>query len=310
MKIRGLLFTTICIIFSGFVVAGRVDISLDPTDWIDNGSVSGARTLTQTGQGYLRATCNTYRGSIQYRTKDSYNLQGAVVRYQWRVNCGDNYCWTYDGCSPWGRMSSQALTTHHSWASSIVISTNTWIYTEVRFNIDRTWSANYSYNGYGQGGINTNSGTITESNWDLLANSFVHKMVGDGYANSFYYEIAELYYETPGPDIEIVNPADGAAFSPNELISFEATASGGAEPYAFDWESDVGQRCSAGAMDAGCGTRDNANPSGDRYFDLAQRGPEGRGVPSGRPSDKQHGHPHAILYDQRAAAASVGGDGR
>jgi hypothetical protein len=239
MKIRGLLFTTICIIFSGFVVAGRVDISLDPTDWIDNGSVSGARTLTQTGQGYLRATCNTYRGSIHYRTKDSYNLQGAVVRYQWRVNCGDNYCWTYDGCSPWGRMSSQALTTHHSWASSIVISTNIWIYTEVRFNIDRTWSANYSYNGYGQGGINTNSGTITESNWDLLANSFVHKMVGDGYANSFYYEIAELYYETPGPDIEIVNPADGAAFSPNELISFEATASGGAEPYAFDWESDV-----------------------------------------------------------------------
>ena len=40
------------------------------------------------------------------------------------------------------------LTTHHSWAGSIVISNNTWIYTQIVDNPDKSWSYNYSYAGY------------------------------------------------------------------------------------------------------------------------------------------------------------------
>lgn len=238
MKTHAVL-TVFVILFVFSAYGERVDISLDPAHWMDYGTVTSPRTLTQTAEGYLRATCNTSNGSIYYRTVNTYNFQGATVRYKWRVNCGGNYCWTQDGCYPWGRMATQNLTTNHSWISSIVISTNVWIYTEVRFNTNRTWSINYSYSGYGEGGINSNAGTITETNWNLLANSFIHKLLGDGYAYSFYYEIAEAYYETPGPQPAIVSPADGTAFSPEESISFEATASGGTEPYVFEWESDI-----------------------------------------------------------------------
>ena len=226
-------------IFVGLAAGGRVDISLAPSDWIDNGTVTSARALSQTAEGYLRATCNAYRGHINYRTKDTFNAQGATVRYKWRAYCGGSYCWTQDGAYPWGRMSTYSFSTHHSWASSIVISSNTWIFTEIHFNNDRTWSADYSYTGYGNGGINHNSGTITEANWALLANSFLSKLVGDGYANSFYYEIAEAYYEIPGPQVEITGPTDGAVYDPNELISFSAAATGGTPPYTFEWESDI-----------------------------------------------------------------------
>lgn len=227
------------LLFVGISVGGRVDISLNPADWMDNGTVTSARALTQAAEGYLRATCNTYRGHINYRTKDTFNFQGATIRYKWRANCAGNYSWTQDGAYPWGRMSTYALSTNHSWASSIVISSNTWIYTEIKFNDNRTWSGDYSYTGYGNGGINHNSGTITEANWELLAASFLSKLIGDGYANSFYYEIAEAYYETPGPQVQIISPAEGAVFDPNEMISFSATATGGTLPYTFEWESDI-----------------------------------------------------------------------
>jgi hypothetical protein len=236
--------TLVCIIvcggfLTGLAAGGRVDISLAPADWIDNGTVTSPRTLTQTAEGYLRATCNAYRGHIYYRSKDTYNFQGATVRYKWRAYCGGSYCWTQDGAYPWGRMSTYSFSTHHSWASSIVISSNTWIFTEIHFNNDRTWSADYSYTGYGNGGINRNSGTITEANWALLATSFLSKLVGDGYANSFYYEIAEAYYDIPGPQVEITSPADGTVFDPNDEITFSAAATGGTPPYTYEWESDI-----------------------------------------------------------------------
>lgn len=241
MKTCRLFIFGLFLFLAGLSAHGRIDISLAPSDWTEHGTVTSPRTLTQTAEGYLRATCNAWRGHVNYRTKDTYNFQGAVVRYKWRVNCGGNYCWTQDGCYPWGRMAAYNLTTHHSWASSIVISTNTWIYTEILFNENRTWSINYSYSGYGAGGITVNSGTISDVNWDLLANSFAHKLVGDGYANSFYYEIAEAYYIPPEKDlsVDISHPADGAGFTPDELIHFEAFADGGTEPYEFEWKSDI-----------------------------------------------------------------------
>lgn len=239
MRTRLLAFAILNISFVGLAAAGRVDISLSPSEWMDYGAQTSARALSQTPEGYLRAACNTYRGYINYRTTNTYNFQGAAIRYKWRVNCGGGaYCWNQDGAYPWSRMSASNLTTSHSWAGSIVISNNTWIYTELHFNKDRTWSADYSYTGYGNGGINRNSGTITEANWTYLADSFLSKYVGDGYANSFYFEIAEAYLETPGPQTAITSPAEGAVFDPNEPILFSAAVTGGTEPYGFEWASD------------------------------------------------------------------------
>lgn len=220
-------------------VAEQNAISLDPAEWRMIGT-SYAGVLTQIPEGGLRVTCNSYRGYISYGSPQLYNFQGSVVRYKWRMYCGGQYAWTQDAVYPYSKMATQNLTTHHSWASSIVISSNVWIYTELRFNEDRTWTSDYSYTGYGQGGINHNSGAITDAAWDLLANSYLYKYMGDGYANSFYYEIAEAYYITPGIDLEITSPAEDPTYAePGQSIHFEAEASGGAEPYLFSWESDI-----------------------------------------------------------------------
>ncbi|MBN2511477.1 MAG: hypothetical protein JXB18_00935, partial [Sedimentisphaerales bacterium] len=239
-KIVFLLFVLLCTP----VFASEVSISLNPANWIKYRSDSATAVLTQNADGSLRATCNTYRGWMWYRTQDTYNLQGATIRYKWRMHCANNYAWTQDGLYPWAKMSPQNLTTHHSWASSIVISTNTWIYTEVHFNQDRTWTSDYSYNNYqGQPGstrITGNSGVISDANWDLLANSCLNKYMGDGYASSFYFEIGEAYYTAPEPKIEITQPAQDTIFKNGDLVTLAVELISGAQPpYSFTWTSDI-----------------------------------------------------------------------
>lgn len=227
-------------ILVNFTHAGQVNISLHPNDWSDYGIVTASRSLTQTTEGYLRATCNQYRGYISYRSNEEHNLQGAIVRYKWRLNCGGNYCWTKDGVYPYSRMAPQNLTTHHSWAGSLLISTNTWIYTELRFNLDRTWSADYSYSGYGKGGLTQNSGTITDTAWDSLASSFLHKYAGDGYNSSSYFDIAEAFIVTSGPSVEITSPPSDPFYAEfNVPILFQGNVTKGIPPYTFHWESNI-----------------------------------------------------------------------
>jgi hypothetical protein len=66
-----------------------------------------------------------------------------------------------------------------------------------------------------------------------LATSFLSKLIGVGYDNSFYYEIAEAYYETHGPQVTNHQPGGWWVFYTNEMVSFSATATGGTLPYSF-----------------------------------------------------------------------------
>ena len=120
------LFATTLVLLTGFFTYGHVDISLDPDDWIDHMeivNITSPRSLTQTDEGYLRATCYQQRGVINYRTKDTYNFQETVVRYKWRVfaysNSSEVFSFTYDGVFPWRRMTTVGLSTSHAWVDGL-----------------------------------------------------------------------------------------------------------------------------------------------------------------------------------------------
>ncbi|MBN1127111.1 MAG: hypothetical protein JXA82_19065 [Sedimentisphaerales bacterium] len=234
----------LCFIVIHFAMtyANIVPISLAPEDWELYGTPSGSYSFSQTPEGYLRVTSG-YRVHVGVKSKTTVNLQGpATLRYKWRINTGGVYGATQDAPEPLSRMGSSYMTAHHSWAGSIVISNNTWIYTEVVINADKTLDYCYSYSSYGGAPIHsglTGTYTLNDTQWDTLADADIHKTITDCYTSSPYFEIAEAYAEIAGFAATINSPPDDSYFTPDQSVSLSASAELGVEPYTFSWESDV-----------------------------------------------------------------------
>lgn len=223
--------------------AATVPISLAPADWELNGTPTGSYSFTQTAEGYLRVTSSYRPSAIGVRSKTVFNLQGpATLRYKWRFNTAGQYGATHDGPTPFGRLGSTYMTVHHSWAGSIVISNNTWIYTEVIVHENKTVDFRYSYGGYGGAPIHSalvGTYTLNDAQWDALATSVLTKWIGDCYTSAPYFEIGEATVETADPPLVIASPTDGSYVRSDETITLSAAADFGVEPYTFSWASDV-----------------------------------------------------------------------
>ncbi|AQQ71014.1 delta-60 repeat domain protein [Limihaloglobus sulfuriphilus] len=227
----------VVLVFVASLFAYNSPVSLHPDDWSEYTSTTSSYTKSETPEGYLRVTCNTYRGTVRLKCNETFNLQGSTLRYKWRVNNGSVYGATSNGVSG---ATLSSFSTYHSWAGSIVISNNTWIYTEVVVNDDKTWSYDHSYSGYGQGGIKHSSSTASDDLWDMFADSILHMTIVDTYLNSYYFEIAEAYVIRPGVELQITKPSDGSFYKPGAPVQFTAQVTEGAPPYQFSWDSDIG----------------------------------------------------------------------
>ena len=221
------------------IFASNVNISLNPEDWSEYRTYTDPYTKTTTPEGYLRVTSNKYRGNVNLKSDTIFNLQNATLRYKWLVNNGSVYGATGDGPNGISTLARPFFSTHHSWAGSIIINSNTWIYTEVIVNPDKTWSYDYSYTGYGEGGISHGSSTASDTIWEAFGECFIHKNIGDTYLNSSYFDIAEAYLIKAGPSLEIIEPQESSYFQHNELITFSANIIDGDNPYELSWESDI-----------------------------------------------------------------------
>jgi len=237
----------VCVLAAVMVCLGSswgatVSISLAPEDWELYGTPSGSYRLSQTPEGYLRVT-GSYRGHVGVKSKTTANMQGpAVLRYKWRINTTGAYGATVDGPEPLSRMGASYMTVHHSWAGSIVISNNRWIYTQAVIHADKTLDYSYSYVDYGGAPIDSRlvgSYTLTDAQWEKLADADIHKSLTDCYTSAPYFEIAEAYVERAVFSVTIHSPADGTYVRPEQSVLLSATAASGTEPYAFMWQSDV-----------------------------------------------------------------------
>ena len=192
------------------VFASPINLSLHPHDWTrDTGYPNqGPATITQTEDGYLRGTKTTGTGgspsALDAQTEATYNFQNATLRYQWLVNGQGSYSAILSGTKSdipqtYHYDDNSWLSTHHSWSGSEVIESNTWLYTEVKFN-ETGYDYTVSYSGYGGndflfGTRAYNNGSTT---WNNLADAHFWFRLVDNYRPNVYFEVAEAYI-TPVP---------------------------------------------------------------------------------------------------------------
>ena len=148
--------------------ADTVNLSLDPADWTDYAANTSYSKATIGGN--LRFTSHAYRGTVQVKTAYNFNWQNATLQYKWRINGNGSYCWTGAAPQGWWTLGTN-LTTGWSWYSILVVD-NRWIYAEMTVHPDKTLSYDYSYDGYGQGGINHGAFALNDTQWDSLTDTF------------------------------------------------------------------------------------------------------------------------------------------
>ncbi|MDD5007767.1 MAG: beta-propeller fold lactonase family protein [Syntrophorhabdaceae bacterium] len=185
-------------IVKGGVSSPTINISLLPADWIEDttyGWVSDNYYKETTGTGSLRvvrtAVGGGFGGGVNLRTDGTYNFQDSIFRYKWRMNGQGSYAatWNGPGAGFWGLGGN--ITTGWSYAGSLLVDSDQWIYTELQINSDLSYTVDLSYTGYGLGGIYHTAGTLAQSSYDALNNTWFRHRIVDNYANGAYFEIAE-----------------------------------------------------------------------------------------------------------------------
>ena len=147
-------------------------------------------------------------------SKTSYNLTEATLYFKWMANGGG----TYMGVSGEPEWISREelyrpatygwLTTSWSYGGSTVISDNTWYYTTLQINPDHTYTTSTATNGYNDGILRTDTGSITEADWARLSNISIASQLGDNYGStSAWMILGEVKLEGASPV-----PLPGAAW--------------------------------------------------------------------------------------------------
>ena len=186
------------------VQASTIDVPLDSASWFkyppDNYQVGPAKgTLTNNAEGHLVATKTTATGGSSYflgrDTVATYDLRGATLQYQWKLNGQGTYSGTYNGVlsETHGGLAYDKLTTGWSYAGSILIPSNTWIYTEYKFS-EAGLLLDYSISKVSYGGKDFVYGTkkFNPDSWAMLATARPFVWIGDNYAAGAQFELAKM----------------------------------------------------------------------------------------------------------------------
>jgi hypothetical protein len=221
-----LLFSILIFGMTATANAAVIDVSLNPIDWektnlvISGTNYQGPSTVANTVDGHLRGTKTTATGGTNYslgiHTQDTYDFQYATLRYKWLLNGQGNYSGIYSGVDVGDGHShlinnvdpnapyAAFLTTHHSWAGSEVITSNSWLWTELVFS-ETGYDFAVSKTGYGNTDYLHGTKSIAPATWAALANAHPFFQLGDNYTAGAYFEVAELSITTP--DASVPEPA-------------------------------------------------------------------------------------------------------
>jgi len=210
--------TTGCtlLIFLGFACltqAATINISLAPADWHLSdypNQDTPTPTITQVGS-YLQGTVLSGNGGTGYgmeiETNNKYDFRNASLRFQWRVNGLKAYSqsvttlWT-----PLGDVghrlamngTDSAFTTDHSYAGSQLITDDTWLYTEVKYN-STGYDFSVSYGDYDETTISHGTYNFGIDISAKLADAAFQYRLADNYSAGQYFQLGEVVLTTPDP---------------------------------------------------------------------------------------------------------------
>lgn len=161
-------------------------------------------TLTDSLQGHLVATKTSATGGTNWflgrDTVDTYDLQGATLHYQWKVNGQGSYAGTFNGLltvDHKGLAYYKPMTTGWTFNNSLLIPSDTWLYTEYKFSeAGTTWEYSIGTGAYGAQNIAHGTSTMAPTSWTALATARPFIWLGDNYQAGAYFELAEMTIET------------------------------------------------------------------------------------------------------------------
>lgn len=196
------------------VQALTIHVPLDAGSWIKYPPIAEAGvpgqvgstmgTLTNNLQGHLVATKTTATGGTNWflgrDTVETYDLQGATLQYQWKLNGQDTYAGTYNGLltdDHKGLAYYKPMTTGWSYNNSLLIPSDTWLYTEYKFSeAGNTWEYSIGTGTYGATNLAHGISTMAPASWTALATARPFIWLGDNYAAGAYLELAAMTIET------------------------------------------------------------------------------------------------------------------
>ena len=162
-------------------VGGLQNVSLDLNNWM-KGSCGN---WEQTAEG-IKAYGDDYRGWNYIESKTIFNLVDKELYIKWMANGGG----TFSGFGPWiyGVLDlGEDFSTNNPCCRTYtaLIANNTWFYTRIKINADKSWyhvtcTGNYDTNG---GTVfSSRSGTIPDDQWQLVDKANIAFRSGDAYA--------------------------------------------------------------------------------------------------------------------------------
>ena len=149
----------------------------------------------ETSEG-LKVYGTAYRGGNSIFSKSFYNFRDSELLVKWMPNGGDGYNYAHFH-SHINRICRIGGMTHHPhYLHDTRIYDNTWYYTRIKINTDRTYAAIMSTGDYDINGglvVRSDSGTISDDVWEYIEKTNIRMAFGDNYAGtSAYMIIAEV----------------------------------------------------------------------------------------------------------------------
>jgi len=140
----------------------------------------------ETDEG-IKFNAASYRSNHRVITKKVFNFTNSNTYVKWKVN-SNSYARFYVGVN--GAILTHNYTTHHSYGNSVLISSNTWYFTRISVKTDKSYetvTCSDDYDDNGGSFIKSTSGTLTDSQWNIVQKTNIALLYYDPYDSTDVY---------------------------------------------------------------------------------------------------------------------------
>lgn len=192
-----------------------VTIPLNTDSWNLEQPWGGSATMLEETDG-IKFTGSYTRGRTRIKSDFHGDFRDSVIDIQWMANGGiyNDYGSFWLGAGylyshpTYGELASLpasqgSMTTHHSWAGSTIIASNTWYYTSIIITPDQhveTYTTTGGYYDTGGSAFYSKSYDISDTAWAFMEDTYIIAGFNDNYGGTnTWMKLGEVSYSTNNP---------------------------------------------------------------------------------------------------------------